>query len=237
MSAEELERQQMQGMRGLGDLTEPLKRERGEFVPSAAGRSPRTVPADLLPGARRALPPLNSSVVTSVQPVVANKVGFGAQSSYDTLPANGGRANYSSQVTIAESIIHTGLFTAEKVLTQIIPAGRVFFARQLRVNVVDLFDSLTELSFGIPPNFILISIARNSDIEVFNQAIGLAPLDGFIPISLWAGPGDKIEVIFTANYEDFAGSDINLSADLEVNLCGDMLVTNDKPYPYTGLSE
>jgi hypothetical protein len=181
------------------------------------------------------LPPLSSA--TTTKQLKDNKIKGGADAIYDTLPANGGRANYSLRSFLVEFPDDSGLFTAQEVLRQIIPDGRVFFARQIRVNMLDLADDITGESIGIPQDFVYVTLARNGQIEVFNQKIGLSPLDGFIPVSLWAGPGDVVQVLFTADYSAFASVDFDLLATVEVNLIGDILMTDGKPYPYTGLKE
>ncbi len=238
MSAEELERQQRQHMparrrQRMGDLTEPLKRERGEDIINRSAHSPRGEPSDLpAPGYA---PPIITGTV--MQPNARqDRITAGVGSVYQTLPANAGKANFSDRKMVQENVIHTGIFTNKIALEVRIPKGRVFFATQLRVNVVGaFFDAVTDL--GIPQNFVSLTLSRNGSIEVFNQQIKVAPLDGFMDVSLWAGPDDVVQVLFSADYSAFIDPDVALFVLLEVNLVGDMLLTNDSPYPYTGLNQ
>ena len=239
MSAEEIQAQQMGG---LGDLTEPIKRERGEFFEQDA-RIPRRggIPSDIARPQNVPAPNFDPSAFS--KPGKVPPIEPGTLPIYDTLPANAGRSNFSAQPLVVWSAVPTDLpqgnFINRVVLSQVIQDGRVFFANKLRVNVIQTYDNANypDTTYGVPQGFIFVTLKRNGEVEIYNQDIGLAPLDGFFPVWLWAGPGDLVEVLLSADYSALASGEggVDVSIAVQVNLTGDILVTNKAPYPYTGL--
>jgi hypothetical protein len=240
MSAEELESRQMGG---LGDLSEPIKRERGEYILNRPNIPPRgQVPGDI---GRAGTDYIARQPSLSEQ--VSGKIGLSPQIKpgvtpiYDTLPANGGRVIYSNFDGILDSPpaqAITGDFVNRVVLSQRIPDGRVFLARSLRVNVFQLYEQdATGTAFGVPNQLITVSVAVNGSVDISNQNIQIDPLDGYNPVSVIAGPRDLVEVLFSANYSVVSLGDINLFVQMLVNLRGDLLLPTDLPTKYTGLSK
>lgn len=212
MSREELERQQLGG---LGDLTEPLKHERGELENQRVNYGPRRAPADLRQGL---IPPSNQSP--------ADKLTYDTLSVYELLPANAGHLSYGA---LATRLISTGrrLARAQEIFSKIVPQGRVAIVRAAKVNI----DASTT---GIPTTPYSFSLLRNGNIEVFNQDIFVQAFDDFYPVYLIAGPGDVISI--EVSYDFTASLPIgSTTIDWMVHLTGDMLVTNELPIPYTGL--
>jgi len=222
MSAEDIARQQMAG---LGDLTEPIKRERGEFDVRTDIIS-RPVPHDVQRQSQ-----IYSELLNAPPPppsaTPGNMLANDTLSVYELLPANAGHLSYGALfdqgLSNAEGIIFNGL----EIFSKVVPPGRVAYVRAASVNI----DTETNGIPAIPYSF---SILRNGNVEVFNQDIFVQAFDDFYPVYVIAGPGDIITI--TVSY-DFSAA-IAIPSGIRrwlVHLTGDMLLPNELPIPYTGL--
>jgi hypothetical protein len=214
-------------------------------LPLPGGSVDRRMPPDIqrqlnAPGVRKAV-----TVQTGGQqdPIVAPptlnavppSINIGTDAIYNTLPANAGNFNYTQTITLTSTTITGGIATNAQIFTTTIQQGRIFYLRDMRVNVTDTrydFEG-TEIDNGIPPQTITLTVFRNTGAEVFNQNIIVEPLDNYNPVFLIAGPGDSVSVAVSFDYSSLPN--IPNEVDLITHLRGELLVPNDMPVPYTAL--
>ena len=197
----------------LGDLSDGLARERGDFVISQ-GRLMRQLPSEQ----------------QDAQKVNAPKIPSGVVPTYNTLPANGGRFAFGQLSDI------TGLGAGSQtavIFSQVVPAGRVLLAKEFRVNVEDVLNSGSSL--GIPTNTFSVSIYVNNNAELFAQNIQVEALDDYYPTSAIAGPGDEVTIKVNFNFSSVTPRPDEVK--FIANLRGDILITNEMPTQYTALRQ
>lgn len=194
--------------RGLGDLTESKKEERGEFAQNS-GAKPTELPSE------------------SAQPQTP-KIQSGVMPSYDVLPANAGRFNFGQQGNAV--VAHNTSSTYDAVVfTAVVPAGRVVLARKFRVNM----DKTDTNSFSIPPDPFQITLFVNGNAEIYNQQIFAQPFDDWYACQLIAGPLDIITISVKGEFGPSAIGTITFIS----HVSGDMLLPNELPIPYTALRQ
>lgn len=202
---------------GLGDLTETKKAERGEFD-QITGSDPTELPTQTIPP--------------------APKIQSGVMPCYDTLPANGGKFSFGQLLGVSGVVAQSNLV----VFTQQVPAGRVLFARNFRVNIEDTFSAPGPGSFP-PPTFSLgiptipysVTLYVNGNAEVFNQQIFVQAMDDYYPCSLYAGPLDIVTIAVSFDFTALPSPPGVVEFITHLN--GDMLLPNELSTPYTGLRQ
>lgn len=200
----------------------------------------RRVPGDIqrqlfAPGRRAAMPGETGAPAATPPP----QIQIGTVAIYDTLPANAGDFNWTDEFAdVSAGAQGTNVI----IQTRIVPDGRVFYLRDLRLNIIDIEYTIAEVgtfSIGIPVQTFTYTVFRNYGAEVFNQDIRVEALDNYNPVFLVAGPADVITVAVTYDFSAivFPVGAIDITVHFLSHMRGELLTPNDMPVVYTALKK